>query len=176
MTLEDLVVKWKSDNQDVDFREILKRLKPVILSMVKTYGWLSYSGDDVKQECSLAIMKAALKFNPEKSGDFKTFAYFSCKHATLLHCNRRQRQPVGMERNLDQAPEETKESGDADEVLIKEMIQISLAISERNTKALLGVTMEGKTAKQVGEDMGVSRQRVQQYMAYAIRDIKLYLS
>lgn len=163
---------------------ILRANLRLVISIAKKFVNAANTFEDLVSEGNLSLLRAAEKFNFSLGNRFSTYATRAIRN-NLFHYvsdghRRRQRFQVAEDDCLRSAPDR-RGSEHVDETLLRVArgtVERLLAALDPQKRAVLqgrfGLTADGKpmTLKTIAGDMGVSRERVRQIEARALREMR----
>lgn len=167
-----LLHRVRSQN-DGAFERLARLYSPSIYTYCRKAGVDATSAEDVCQEVLVAVSRGIAKFTKESaSGSFRGWLYRIVANKIIDHFRRTKKQPIGQggydfNQLLNQLPEElSSESIAALPPLHLELRRaLELIRSDFDTRtwqAFCGMTVERKTAAEVGEGLGMSAKAVRQ--------------
>lgn len=155
-----------------DTLDLIAEHLPLVRSVVKEYTGYGVSFDDLFQEGVLGLIEAQKRFDPGRETKFSTYATYWVKKKVLETLSNENKESHS---SLHEQETEAVTGPGTVEQKVKRMLpQIYREKSFPGIeKKILGLSLEqGKPLNEIGEILGMSRERVRQLKKRALRRIK----
>ena len=180
-----------ADEQKKQRDELVSKNIGYVVTLARQYSCELLSTDDLISEGSIGMIKAAEKFDPSKGKPFVTFAAPYIRHSIeeairkvtgdIPVLSTDESLPVGSKNNYTLLHVlEDKDAPKADQsleqnALSDDLVRAIVFLNEREQaviRAFFGVDTERQTMAEIGETLGVKRERVRQIRDKALRKLR----